>query len=628
MSTKTAVVKLVISGRSKISQDMPKEDFPVQIVVDEGANTDDIQKFVTRRVDRAISEKKLLRGRVTSDLRQTIIRKLNDGAQGMFLWVRLQLDDLCKEGIMLEKDVLAELKKSPKGISQFYESELARIMQSGESSREVAMSVLKWCLVSELTMSTLLEAVSQYEEPEITRDQVLDVCRGLVVADEETGTFRFAHLSIQEFLLEKYEYQDDALHTFAALRCFEEFEEPRFDAYDDELDRPDLCHECFYVYAVDHLVYHIGMIKERDETIESRIAAFLTDEDAFARWNDDCLEIVESKKNDMSRDEFLEPCLSARIPSPTLMIARFGLLELFDDQPIDTDWENYSASGHSPVHLAARYGHLEIVQSLIEDNGVDINFCADLEYTPLLAASASGNDLVVDYLLSHDDIEFNGHSGSGRSPLIAASRIGNRKICRQLLKAGADVNLRDFEGDTALISAAMSDKPEVVETLLKVSVMETNAHGKYGRTALLAVVENGAQSAMKMLKLLIQAGADLDAQDEDGDTALHMASRQGSFDMVKLLVNKKAAINIPNVEGETALDRALHGSHSEIVLYLFRHGAICQPDNSGFTEIHEAIIGSCDVEIIALLISKGVDVNATSDLGTSKTFSHPLCITY
>ncbi|KAI5202583.1 hypothetical protein E4T39_04622 [Aureobasidium subglaciale] len=593
---------------------MPEEDFPVQIVVDEGANTDDIQKFVITRVDRAISEKRLLRGRVTSDLRQTIIRKLNEGAQGMFLWVRLQLDGLCTEGIKLERDVLAELDKAPKGIGQFYERELARIMQYGESSREVATSVLRWSLVSRrpLPIGALLEAVSQPEERTITRDEVLDVCRGLIVADDETETFRFAHLSIQEFLQEKAEYTQDALHTFAALRCLEEFESPRQDLY-DEKNQPNPNSECFYAYAVVYLMSHIGMIRERDVTLSAGIGAFLVNEDAFAAWNRDSLESKERQDSDRSIDEFGEPCLNGRKPSPSLIIARFGLLEMVDEQSTDTDWRYPSTSGDSPIHVSSHYGHLEIVQWLVEEKDINVNSCAYMGYTPLMSASASGNNHIVEYLLSHDGVEINGRSMSGGTALIAACRAGNLKTCRQLLKAGADVNLQDSEGDTSLIAAAISDKPEIVEILLKKHTVSPDTHGRRGRTALLAVVERGGKSAMKTLKLLIQAKADLNARDDAGDTALHKASRAGSFDMVKLLVDKKATIDVPNVLQETALDHALTGNKVDIIHYLLDHGATCQPDASGNTELHEAITGGCDESIIKLLISKGVDVNAKDD---------------
>ncbi|KAG9842500.1 hypothetical protein KCU98_g9180, partial [Aureobasidium melanogenum] len=78
-----AFVKVIISGRSEVCQDMPNDESPVQVQIGQGDNEDDIRKYVTAEVNRAISDRRLLRGKVSDELKQTIIRKLNDSAQGM-----------------------------------------------------------------------------------------------------------------------------------------------------------------------------------------------------------------------------------------------------------------------------------------------------------------------------------------------------------------------------------------------------------------------------------------------------------------------------------------------------------------------------------------------------------------
>jgi hypothetical protein len=78
-----ASVKVIISGRSEVCQDMPKDEFPIQVQIGQGDNEDDIRKYVTSEVDRAISDRRLLRGKVSDELKEAIIRELNDKAQGM-----------------------------------------------------------------------------------------------------------------------------------------------------------------------------------------------------------------------------------------------------------------------------------------------------------------------------------------------------------------------------------------------------------------------------------------------------------------------------------------------------------------------------------------------------------------
>jgi hypothetical protein len=85
---KAASVKVIISGRSEVCQDMPKDEFPVHISIGQGENKDDIRKYVTSEVDRAISNRRLLRGKVSDQLKETIVQKLNDSAQGMYVYGR------------------------------------------------------------------------------------------------------------------------------------------------------------------------------------------------------------------------------------------------------------------------------------------------------------------------------------------------------------------------------------------------------------------------------------------------------------------------------------------------------------------------------------------------------------
>ena len=83
---KKASVKVIISGRSEVCPDMPKNEFPVHVLIGQGENGDDIRKFVTAEVNRAIFDRHLLRGKVSDHLKGTIVQKLNSSAQGMYVY--------------------------------------------------------------------------------------------------------------------------------------------------------------------------------------------------------------------------------------------------------------------------------------------------------------------------------------------------------------------------------------------------------------------------------------------------------------------------------------------------------------------------------------------------------------
>ncbi|THY57785.1 ankyrin [Aureobasidium pullulans] len=618
-------VKVIISGRSEVCQDMPKDEFPIHILIGHGANRDDIRKYVTTEVDRAILDKRLLRGKVGDQLKETIVRKLNDSAQGMFLWVKLQLQTLCEDGIKREKDVLIELERDPTEIGQLYESIFDRITRSGPSSREIAESVLRWLLVSRrpLTTTTILEAVSEAGDSDLEKNEVLDVCRNLVVADDETDTFRFAHLSVQEFLQKKEGFDEDALHTFAALRCLEEFESTRRSKYDDDNARPDPNSASFYAYAVVNWIYHSLMVKGgRREDLVDKLESFFRDEEAFSDWNHDSLESDERQNYFLMDTDFESPCLSGHKATPTFAIAKLGLISAFDEQEDLLDWNYNNIKGQAPIHVAAFAGHLEIVQRLIE-RGMDVNHRGDKDYSPLLAACVGRHRNIVEYLLSLEGVEVNRRSRFGKAPLIAASRAGDENICRLLLDKGAVINLQANDNDTALTAASECGKLSVVQTLLKHGA-DTEIVGRLGGNALLAAAVCREGQWAEIIKLLARAGANLDTQDTVKDTALHMAAQAGELEMVRFLVTRKAKVSIQNVAGKTPLDFACAGNQTKIIEYLLKSGATCEPDTSGRTELHEAIDGGCDVDILKLFVSKGVDVNAKDNDGITRRGEHAI----
>ena len=53
---------------------------------------------------------------------------------------------------------------------------------------------------------------------------------------------------------------------------------------------------------------------------------------------------------------------------------------------------------------------------------------------------------------------------------------------------------------------------------------------------------------------ILEKNADINKQNNDGDTALHLALKNGNMEIIKLIMNKKPALNIPNKEGIIPLD--------------------------------------------------------------------------
>ncbi|KAL9626325.1 MAG: hypothetical protein Q9164_007898, partial [Protoblastenia rupestris] len=138
-------------------------DHCLDVNIDENLNRDDITYFVQHKVDQAIRSKRLLRGRVTSLLRNEIITTLCSGAQGMFRWVELSVDMLSNSRRMsVEKDVRTGLGKLPTELKQQYTVIYNDILESAPSTAEIAKRTFSWMLAAqrELMVEELIAAVA------------------------------------------------------------------------------------------------------------------------------------------------------------------------------------------------------------------------------------------------------------------------------------------------------------------------------------------------------------------------------------------------------------------------------------------------------------------------------------
>ena len=102
--------------------------------------------------------------------------------------------------------------------------------------------------------------------------------------------------------------------------------------------------------------------------------------------------------------------------------------------------------------------------------------------------------------------------------LIYTSARGNTEQVRELLDAGADIDIQDKFGRTALMLSAAYGRADTVKLLLDAGA-DIDIQEEFGRTALVLAAMWGHTGVME---LLIQAGADVDIRDSDSRTAFDM----------------------------------------------------------------------------------------------------------
>lgn len=118
-----------------------------------------------------------------------------------------------------------------------------------------------------------------------------------------------------------------------------------------------------------------------------------------------------------------------------------------------------------PIHLAAHYGHLNMIQLLVS-KGADIHSVNGRTETPLFLAAQNGHTEAVRFLHSKG-ADLNQKNISQETPIIIAAYNDHEETVKYIAKNGGDVNAKDYSGQTALHWAAVSGKTDLVKFLLK-----------------------------------------------------------------------------------------------------------------------------------------------------------------
>ena len=120
----------------------------------------------------------------------------------------------------------------------------------------------------------------------------------------------------------------------------------------------------------------------------------------------------------------------------------------------------------------------------------------------------------------------------------------------------------------------------------------------------------------EITELLIANGADVNAKDDDGWTPLYFGVAVGDKESVELLIGKGADVNAKEVDGWTPLFFAAGEGHKEVVELLIAEGAnVNAKDDNEWTPLHNAAWEG-HKEVVELLIAEGVDVNAIIQSGS------------
>ncbi|KAK2753368.1 hypothetical protein FQN55_003497 [Onygenales sp. PD_40] len=564
------VVKVFVTSRDDGDIVCRLEGSP-NIYIDVQDNAEDIARFIEVEIENAINQKRLLRGEISSGLKDTLTSTLRDGAQGMFRWVSLQLQNLCNPYRMkVESDVRMELGRLPKTLSDLYTTILNQIQESGPRSRRIGIRALKWVLGAAVPLSRedFIAAISAYENGghgEITTQSVLDMTCNLLVYDTLVNKLRLAHLSVREHLETIFTPED--LDLEIALGCLALCFPEHMLKNCPPSTRPD------HGYAVNHWQYHCARVSTelRKEHIPCLGSILFTDNGtpspAFARWK---RSYPCKKPGNPIPAAHLHPFVAVCAYGFSDILERMNpttVLKLNESLLFEPSLQKSNRVRWCGLHLAAYYNKASTVVALL-DKGVDTAAPTWDGKTALHIAAERGNTNVVEVLVEYgadphaSTIVYRRHTHSSihpfDNPIRPASSLGFRNAgggyesiqeedseavihfaassgsentVKLMLEYGADVNARTSQGSTPLHKALEAGKEGIVELLIDAGA-DVNSPLLFARTPLHFVAGLGQE---KVAAHLLRKGADRTKRDVFGSYPFQVAQRYGFESMAEML---------------------------------------------------------------------------------------------
>jgi ankyrin repeat protein len=285
------------------------------------------------------------------------------------------------------------------------------------------------------------------------------------------------------------------------------------------------------------------------------------------------------------------------------------------------------AFGTPALHWRVRVDDLSSVKFLLA-SGADANRTTERGVTPLGLAIDNGNAAMVAVLLKAG-ADANHLEPTGETPLMRAAEVGVLQVVQALLKHGAVVDAReDNYGQTALMFAARAGHADVVSALVARGANPNSATAVGATPAFVAPNSvPGFGFGMGILRGGVPADRGRREPTPGGMTPLLYAARHDRIDVAKLLIKAGADVNAKEANGIWPLLMAISNDNTSVAQLLLEHGsAVNGQDWYGRSPLWEAVnvrnlyvhnatfkngIDRAPVlELIKALLAAGADVNA------------------
>ncbi len=240
---------------------------------------------------------------------------------------------------------------------------------------------------------------------------------------------------------------------------------------------------------------------------------------------------------------------------------------------------------------------------------------ADLQYaviygTPerILAALSAGAPI-------------NGRDYNNETALVNAIQAGHVENARVLLEKGADKAVTSAIGEPLMHLSPTGNAP-MVQLLLDYGLDPNSRFGTYNETLLFKVVMAEHRFVSASIDVLLKGGADLEARRDNGNTPLMEAMKFGSVETLDHLVAKGADLKVRNHGGQSLIFFAVDRGLASHVAWALKHGGdVKDRDKDGKTLVHQAVFtydsGMLKDSMLRWVIDKKVNLNTPNNSGVT-----------
>lgn len=304
-------------------------------------------------------------------------------------------------------------------------------------------------------------------------------------------------------------------------------------------------------------------------------------------------------------------------------------------------------TGKTPLHIAIKKGRVALTRLLL-DAGAKPDTRSHGGIGSMIVAAAHNRPRLV-HILKKFGGNVDAADNIGQTPLHYAVFKGLGEVAAALLRAGANPFLRTHRGRSALDIAVVHGRNAIVDQMMDVTNTDLDGHlgrgDNIGQTPLHHACRNSALKITKLLlgagadptardncdmspldvavvngqvfvvNLLVESGMDVQGADRQGWTALHYSAKKGFLQVSRALMDAGADASERNVNQVSPLDVAVGEGHTHLVSNMVRkHGADATlVDTNGFTALHLAETK----DMVDVLVAAGADVNVRNYEGNT-----------